>query len=94
MLDAAADRFQCRRDDIAAIGDGGSAEHDGQFRAGFEHLVERAGERGALMRHPPLGDDCRAGGGQPLGGDRSVFSITLVASPGSTVDTTPTLRMR
>ena len=69
MLDAAADRFQCRRDHVAAVGDRRSAEHDGQFRAGFEHLVERAGERRALMRHAPLGDDRGAGGRQPLGGD-------------------------
>ena len=33
MLDAAADRFQRRRDDVAAVGDGRSAEHDDEFGA-------------------------------------------------------------
>ena len=57
MLDAAADGFERRRDDVAAVGDRGGAEHDGQLGAGLEHLVERARERGALVRHAPLGDD-------------------------------------
>ena len=69
MLDHAADILQRRRDHVAAVGDRGSAEHHHQFRTGFEHLVDRLGERRALMRHAPLGDDRGAGGRQPVGGD-------------------------
>ena len=69
MLDPAADRFQSRRDHVAAIGDGGSAEHDGHFRAGLEHLIQSARERLAFMRYPALGDDRGAGRRQPVGGN-------------------------
>ena len=69
MLDAAADRFQRRRDHVAAVGNGGGAEYDGQFGAGLEHLVERASERRAVVRHAPFGDDRGAGRRQPIGGD-------------------------
>ena len=69
MLDMAADRFERRGDHVAAIGDGRGAEHDGQFRAGLEHFVERARQRRALVRHAPLGNDGGAGRRQALGGD-------------------------
>ena len=94
MLDTAADRFQCRRDDIAAVGDGRSAEHDGEFGAGLEHLVKRTRDGFALMRYAPLGDNSGAAGASHSAVILSVFSMTLVASPGNSVDTTPTLRTR
>ena len=42
MLDPAADCFERRRNDVAPVGDRGGAEHDDEFGALLEHLVERA----------------------------------------------------
>ncbi len=61
MLDAAADRLQRSRDHIATVGDRRRAEHDHELGTGLEHLVERARQRRAFMRHAPLGDDRGAG---------------------------------
>ena len=81
----AADRFDRRRDHVAPVGDGGGAEHDDQLGARLQHLVDRLRERVLLVRHAALGDDRGAGRRQPLlRSPCSVFSITLVASPGST----------
>ncbi len=69
MLDAPADGFERGGNDIAAVGNRGGAEHDGQLGAFLEHFVQRARERGTLMRHAPFGDDAGARGREPLGGD-------------------------
>jgi hypothetical protein len=61
MLDLAADRFQRRGDDVAAVGDGRRAEHDDQFGTGLEHFVDGFRQRCLLVRHALFGDDCRAG---------------------------------
>ena len=90
MLDAAADRLDRGRDHVAPVGDGGGAEHHHQLGALLQHLVDRLGERALLVRHPALGDDLGAGRRQPLLVTRSVLSTTLAASPGSSVETTPT----
>ena len=52
MLDAAADRLDRGRDHVAPVGDGGRAEHDDEFGAFLQHLVDRLGERALLVRHP------------------------------------------
>ena len=69
MLDVAADRFQGRRDDVAAVGDGRGAEYDDELGACFKDFIQCTSQRGALMRHPALGDDGGAGRRQPLRGD-------------------------
>ncbi len=61
MLDAAADRLDRRRNDIAPVGDRRGAEDDDELGACFEHFVDRLGERALLVRHPALGDDPGAG---------------------------------
>ena len=65
MLDLAADRLDRRRDHVAAVGDGGSAEHHDQLGAFLEHLIDRLGDRALLVRHAALGDDAGAGRRQP-----------------------------
>ena len=83
MLDRAADVLKRRRDDIAPVGDRGGAEYDGELSTGFEHFVERLGERRAIMRYAPFGDDRGAGGRQPLGGDFQRLVDHLGGGPGS-----------
>ena len=60
-----------------------------------EHLVERArrAPRSRAARAAPRRSSRRAGASRSAV-TRSVFSITLSASPGSTVEMTPTLRIR
>ncbi len=66
-----------------------------ELGARLQHLVDGARERIALMRHAPFGDDARRRrGARRSAVILSVFSMTLPARPGSSVDTTPTLRMR
>ena len=62
-------RLDRRRDDVAPVGDGGSAEHDHQLGTGFEHLIDRRGQRRRCVWHAPLGDDGRAGRRNAGGGD-------------------------
>jgi hypothetical protein len=61
MHDLAAGRLDRRRDHVAPVGDGRSAEHDHQLGAGFEHLVDGARERSLFVRHAALGNDAGAG---------------------------------
>ena len=82
MLDLAADRLDRRRDHVAAVGDGGRAEHDHQLGALAQHLLQRLGERVLLVRHAALGDDGRAGGREPLGGHAQGLLDHLVGEPG------------
>ena len=95
MLDPPADRLDRGRDHVAPVGDGGSAEHDDELGALAQHLFERLRERAPARAATRRSATIVA----PAGASRSavtcrVFSITLSASPGSTVETTPTLRMR
>ncbi len=94
MLDAPADRLDRGRDHVAPVGNGGGAEHDHELGALAQHLVDRLGERACLVRHAALGDDAAPAGASRSSVTFRVFSITLAASPGSSVETTPTLRMR
>src|SRR5262249_50506853 len=57
MLDGAANARYRSRDHVAAIGNGGSAEHDDEFRAKREQLVDGGRQRLLLVRHAALGDD-------------------------------------
>ena len=82
MLDAPADLFQRRRDDVAAVGNGRSAEHDDKFGSGFKNFIQCASQRGAVMRHAALGDNRCAGGSEPLGGDFQRFFDDLGREPG------------
>ena len=91
MLDASADRFDRRRDHVAAVGDGGGAEHHDQFGAFFQHLIDRLGDRAPARAARGARRRCWR---RPAPGDpavtRRVFSTTLAARPGSNVETTPT----
>ena len=83
------------RNHVAPVGDRGGAEDDDQFRAGFEHLVDAPWPARACS----CGTRRSATITAPAGASRSsvilsVLSITLVASPGSRVETMPILRMR
>ena len=69
MLDPPADRLDRGRNHVAPVGDRGGAEHDDEFGARLEHLVERLGERALLMRHAPLRDDGGARGRERALGD-------------------------
>ena len=69
MLDAAADRLQRRRNDVAAVGNRRGAEDDRELGAAGEHLLERARQRGALVRHAAFGNDGGTGRRQPFVGD-------------------------
>ena len=64
-----ADRVDRGRDHVAPVGDRGCAEHDHEFGALAQHLLDRLGERRLLVRHAPLGDDGGAGGREALLGD-------------------------
>ena len=59
-----------------------------------EHLLDRLGQRRLLVRHPPLGDDRGARRRDALAVTLSVLSTILGLRPGSSVETTPSLRMR
>src|SRR5262249_24577027 len=101
MLDAPADRRDRGGDHVAPVGDGGRPGHDDELRALPEHVLDRARQRG-----PRPGG--RRGAAPPrlsatmlarAGARRSsvtfkVFSMTLPARPGNSVETTPILRMR
>ena len=91
VLDAPADRFNRRRDDVAPVGDRGGAEHNDQFGAGFQNLIHGLGDGALLVRHAALGDDAGAGRRQAILVTRKVFSTTLIGEePSSSVETTPT----
>ena len=57
MLDAATDRFDRRRDDVAAVRDRRGAEYKDELGARIERFAERRGERALLVRHATLRDN-------------------------------------
>ncbi len=69
MLDLAAHRLDRGRNNIAAVGDGGGAEHHHQLGALLQHFVDGLGHSALLMGHAALGDDDSAGRRQPNLGD-------------------------
>ena len=84
MLDAAADRLERRRDDVAAVGNRGGAEHDRRARRprlSTSRMSARA-SGGSLVRHAALGDDAGTGRRKPLGGDLQRLLDHLGREPG------------
>ena len=81
------------RDDVAPVGDGGGAEDEHELGARLQHLLDARGRARACS----CGTRRSAMMLAPAGASRSavtfsVFSTTLSARPGSSVETTPTLR--
>ena len=51
----------CCRNNITAVGNRRSTEHDHQLSAGSEQFVDRLAKRRLIMRHAAFRDDLRAG---------------------------------
>ena len=66
MLDPAADLRDRGRDDVAAVGDRGCAEHDHELGTEAEQFLDRCREISLIVRHAALGDDAGTGRRQPL----------------------------